>query len=169
MRPEIVAGLPSPANAVKHAAAVMEGKVAAGSAVDLAGMASAGSSAVDLTALANGSGNGNGHAEENGHAANGAPEEPKAAIHTIAPLKFPDPGPLDGIKNRLKPVMKMTNVAFKYETAAVPILRDVTVRARGRAAALGSGSCGASVGEKCVSAAPDGPRLSQPPPPRRCA
>jgi elongation factor 3 len=50
------------------------------------------------------------------------------AIKSIEPLKFPDPGPLDGIRSRVKTVMKMVNVSFKYETASAPILTDATVR-----------------------------------------
>jgi elongation factor 3 len=50
------------------------------------------------------------------------------AIKSIEPLKFPDPGPLDGIRSRVKTVMKMVNVSFKYETATSAILTDATVR-----------------------------------------
>jgi len=53
---------------------------------------------------------------------------PETAIKTIAPLNFPDPGVLDGIKSRVKTVMKLSNVSFKYETATAPILTDATVR-----------------------------------------
>jgi elongation factor 3 len=35
---------------------------------------------------------------------------------------------LDGIKSRVKTVMKLSNVSFKYETAATPILTDASVR-----------------------------------------
>jgi len=51
-----------------------------------------------------------------------------AAPKKIAPLKFPDPGSLDGIRSRVKTVMKLANVSFKYETATTPILTDATVR-----------------------------------------
>jgi ABC-type multidrug transport system fused ATPase/permease subunit len=74
------------------------------------------------------------------------PNEP--AIHSIDPLNFPDPGPLDGIRSRVKTVMKMVNVSFKYETAASPILTDATVRLTlGSRVALvglnGAGACAA--------------------------
>jgi elongation factor 3 len=35
---------------------------------------------------------------------------------------------LDGIRSRVKTVMKMVNVSFKYETASTSILTDATVR-----------------------------------------
>ena len=69
------------------------------------------------------------------------------AIKSIEPLKFPDPGPLDGIRSRVKTVMKMVNVSFKYETAPTAILTDATVRLTlGSRVALvglnGAGACG---------------------------
>ncbi len=74
-----------------------------------------------------------------------APTEPEAKIKTIKPMNFPDPGPLDGIKSRLKPVMKMSNVSFKYETAASAILTDATVRLTltSRVALVGENGAGA--------------------------
>jgi elongation factor 3 len=110
LRPEIVAGLPSPAAAVLSARA------------DTAAPASNG----------DGQANGGMHRSASnismGSTGEPAAPEPEAAIKTIKPLNFPDPGPLDGIKSRLKPVMSMKNVSFKYETAAAPILTDVNVR-----------------------------------------
>lgn len=109
LRPEIVAGLPSPASAVQKAKAEMAAAAANGDTQN-GGMHRSASN-VSM-----------------GSAGENVAPEPEAAIKTIKPLNFPDPGPLDGIKSRLKPVMSMKNVSFKYETAAAPILTDVTVR-----------------------------------------
>ena len=102
LRPEIAAGLPSPAGAVQRAKAQLAAPAADAAATNGDGAAAA-ASAVVLP-----------------------PNEP--AIHSIDPLNFPDPGPLDGIRSRVKTVMKMVNVSFKYETASAPILTDATVR-----------------------------------------
>ncbi|KAJ1481544.1 P-loop containing nucleoside triphosphate hydrolase protein [Baffinella frigidus] len=40
--------------------------------------------------------------------------------------EFPDPGVLDGIKSRLKPIMRLTNVVFRYESSAKDVLKGVS-------------------------------------------
>jgi elongation factor 3 len=68
---------------------------------------------------------------------------------------------LDGIRSRVKTVMKMVNVSFKYETASTAILTDATVRLTlGSRVALvglnGAGACCSAV--RLVSAAMLTPR-----------
>jgi len=101
LRPEICAGLPSPANAVAEAKAKLEAEKVAAAAAATITAAPVKSDA----SLVN---------------------EP--AIKTIAPINFPDPGPLDGIRSRVKTVLKMVNVTFKYDSAVSTILTDVTLR-----------------------------------------
>lgn len=109
LRPEIVAGLPSPASAIQRAKEEMAAAAASGSSQES-------SSSMHRSASSRSMGE-------------AAPvPEAETAMKTVKPLNFPDPGPLDGIKSRLKPVMSMKNVLFKYESAAVPILTDVNVR-----------------------------------------
>ena len=43
-------------------------------------------------------------------------------------FKFPHPGPLDGIKRRTQPVVKLTGVTFQYEGASKASLKNATVR-----------------------------------------
>ena len=106
LRPEIVAGLPSPASAIQRAKAEMAAAATAGAGQEASSM----------------------HRSASSKSMGEAPVVDESALKTVKPLNFPDPGPLDGIKSRLKPVMSMKNVLFKYETAAAPILTDVNVR-----------------------------------------
>eukprot|EP00854_Cymbomonas_tetramitiformis_P013308 gene13308-15726_t len=64
-------------------------------------------------------------------APNGDGEAPAAApeggpTHEIKPMKFPDPGRLEGVVGKRKAVLRLTHASFKYETSATPILTDVT-------------------------------------------
>ena len=34
-------------------------------------------------------------------------------------IRFADPGTLDGVKSRLKPIMKLTNVTFRYDATSI--------------------------------------------------
>jgi elongation factor 3 len=43
-------------------------------------------------------------------------------------IKFPDPGTLDGVKSRLKPIAKLTNVTFTYPGTDKMILNNVSVK-----------------------------------------
>lgn len=96
LRPEIVAGLPSPANAVARAKAALGAPPASPAAAGAPPPPANGAA----PAAADGA---------NGAAADAAapppppaPAAPEAAIKTIEPLNFPDPGPLDGIRSRVK-------------------------------------------------------------------
>jgi hypothetical protein len=43
-------------------------------------------------------------------------------------IKFADPGVLDGVKSRLKPVMKLSGVTFSYPGTSKEVLSDVSVK-----------------------------------------
>lgn len=43
-------------------------------------------------------------------------------------IKFADPGNLDGVKSRLKPVMKLAAVTFAYPGTTKEVLKQVTVK-----------------------------------------
>uniref|UniRef100_A0A061RRX4 Elongation factor 3 n=1 Tax=Tetraselmis sp. GSL018 TaxID=582737 RepID=A0A061RRX4_9CHLO len=47
---------------------------------------------------------------------------------TSQPFKFPDPGKLDGIRTKRKPVLTMTGVSFRYPGAEKDTLRDINVK-----------------------------------------
>ena len=61
-------------------------------------------------------------------------------------MRFPQPGPLEGISSRGKHIMKMTNITFTYPTAPKPQLTGVTVRVSlsTRAACIGANGAGKS-------------------------
>jgi elongation factor 3 len=130
LRPEIAAGLPSPANAVQKAKTELAAPAAATEAASAQPPSSNGAAA---EVRAGGCFSARSPAEPR-RALTRAPQAQspslvnEPAIKSIEPLKFPDPGPLDGIRSRVKTVMKMVNVSFKYETASAPILTDATVR-----------------------------------------
>lgn len=121
LRPEIAAGLPSPAGAVQRAKAQLSAAASAAS-----------NGAADSEAKAKARydpAHGMRPITDDAFAVRQVdlpPNEP--AINSIDPLNFPDPGMLDGIRSRVKTVMKMVSVSFKYETASTAILTDATVR-----------------------------------------
>ncbi|KAJ3156304.1 translational elongation factor EF-1 alpha [Irineochytrium annulatum] len=43
-------------------------------------------------------------------------------------FRFPEPGPIDGIKSRSKALMKMANCSFTYPGNTVPTLFDITIQ-----------------------------------------
>ena len=43
-------------------------------------------------------------------------------------IKFPDPGSLDGVKSRLKPIASLKNVSFKYPGTDKLVLDEVSVK-----------------------------------------
>eukprot|EP00299_Pterocystis_sp_00344_P018732 c9342_g1_i2.p1 GENE.c9342_g1_i2~~c9342_g1_i2.p1 ORF type:complete len:613 (+),score=157.32 c9342_g1_i2:43-1881(+) len=51
-----------------------------------------------------------------------------ASLDDLAPLSFPDPGPLPGVTSRSRTVMKLTNASFRYAPTADNVLNDVTVK-----------------------------------------
>ena len=75
-------------------------------------------------------------------------------------MKFPQPGPLEGITSRGKHIMKMTNITFTYPTAVKPQLTGVTVRVSlsTRAACIGANGAGKSTMIKLLTGElqPDG-------------
>jgi len=61
-------------------------------------------------------------------------------------MRFPQPGPLEGITSKGKHIMKMTNINFTYPNAPKPQLTGVTVRVSlsTRAACIGANGAGKS-------------------------
>jgi elongation factor 3 len=64
----------------------------------------------------------------------------------LVAFKFPDPGPLDGVKSLTKSVMKTKNVYFQYPTAPQPQLIDVSIQCSlaSRVAVVGVNGAGKS-------------------------
>jgi len=61
-------------------------------------------------------------------------------------MRFPQPGPLEGVASKGKHIMKMTNITFTYPTIPKPQLTGVTVRVSlsTRAACIGANGAGKS-------------------------
>ena len=61
-------------------------------------------------------------------------------------MRFPQPGPLEGITSKGKHIMKMPNINFTYPNAPKPQLTGVTVRVSlsTRAACIGANGAGKS-------------------------
>jgi len=61
-------------------------------------------------------------------------------------MRFPQPGPLEGVSSKGKHIMKMTNITFTYPGAPKPQLTGVTVRVSlsTRAACIGANGAGKS-------------------------
>ena len=59
-------------------------------------------------------------------------------------IKFPDPGNLEGVKSRLKPIAKLTNVAFSYDGGARDVLHAVSTKLcmASRVALIGANGAG---------------------------
>ena len=123
LKPEIVAALPSPDNAINKVASVG------------GNLAAAGGSSASLT----------GGEGEN-------PDAPKYAISSIGedqpahikPIRFPDPGSLEGVKSRSKCVMYMKDVSFTYPGTTKQILSaaNVKITQDSRAALIGLNGAG---------------------------
>ena len=123
LKPEIVAALPSPDNAINKVASVG------------GNLAAAGGSSASLT----------GGEGENLDA-------PKYAISSIGedqpahikPIRFPDPGSLEGVKSRSKCVMYMKDVSFTYPGTTKQILSaaNVKITQDSRAALIGLNGAG---------------------------
>ena len=71
-------------------------------------------------------------AAEEASASNGSPpagEKPYGTYDfTSQPFQFPDPGKLDGIKSRRKPVLTMSGVSFRYPGSDKDTLQDINVK-----------------------------------------
>ena len=67
---------------------------------------------------------------------------------TASSLKFsfPEPGPLEGVRSKGKPLMTMTNVSFTYPGTTRQILKDINVRVSmaSRVACVGANGAGKS-------------------------
>ena len=131
LKPEIVAALPSPDNAI--------GKVASVGG----GLNETGGSSASLA---------DGDRAADGAAETGASDAPKFAIASIGenqpahikPIRFPDPGPLEGVKNRSKCIMYMKDVSFTYPGTTKQILTaaNVKITQDSRAALIGLNGAG---------------------------
>lgn len=64
----------------------------------------------------------------------------------LVAFKFPEPGPLEGVKSLTKAVMKTKNVFFQYPTAPMPQLIDVSIQCSlaSRVAVVGVNGAGKS-------------------------
>merc|ERR1711975_21133 len=70
----------------------------------------------------------------------------------IMKFSFPTPGPMEGVKNRSKTVLKMTDVTFQYPTKDKPTSMDVnlTVSQVSRVAVIGANGAGKSTAIKVL-------------------
>ena len=90
-------------------------------------------------------------------------------------IKFPDPGNLEGVKSRLKPIAKLTNVAFSYDGGARDVLHAVSTKLcmASRVALIGANGAGKTtllkllVGELDMADGGRGDLFKHPQPARR--
>ena len=133
LKPEIVAALPSPNNAIKKIESI-------GGEAGLAGM-NPSASVASLASL-----------DENGPSRSDSPAPTKYAFDTIGddqpkhikPIRFPEPGSLEGVKSRNKCVMYMKDLAFTYPGTDKKILTNANVKITqdSRAALIGANGAG---------------------------
>ena len=136
LKPEIVAALPSPDNAIGKVASVGGGlNEIGGSSASLAD----GDRPMD----------GIDETSANDGRASSAPKYAIASIGEdqpahIKPIRFPDPGPLEGVKNRSKCIMYMKDVSFTYPGTSKQILTSANVKITqdSRAALIGLNGAG---------------------------
>ena len=132
LKPEIVAALPSPDNAISKVASVGGGlNEIGGSSASLDKMGG-----IDETTASDGRDS----------------PAPRFAISSIGedqpahikPIRFPDPGPLEGVKNRSKCIMYMKDVSFTYPGTTKQILTaaNVKITQDSRAALVGLNGAG---------------------------
>ena len=137
LKPEIVAALPSPDNAIGKVASVGGGlNEIGGSSTSLADANGEKMEGIDETSASDGR----------------ASPAPKFAIASIGedqpahikPIRFPDPGPLEGVKNRSKCIMYMKDVSFTYPGTTKQILTaaNVKITQDSRAALIGLNGAG---------------------------
>ena len=137
LKPEIVAALPSPDNAIGKVASVGGGlNEIGGSSTSLADANGEKMEGIDDTSASDGR----------------ASPAPKFAIASIGedqpahikPIRFPDPGPLEGVKNRSKCIMYMKDVSFTYPGTTKQILTaaNVKITQDSRAALIGLNGAG---------------------------
>lgn len=145
LKPEIVAALPSPDNAIGKVSSVGASLNTVASNGNLAASASNG----NLAGVAEGEA-----AEAGAEAEAGAADAPRFAISSIGadgsqpshikPIRFPDPGNLEGVKSRAKCIMYMKDVSFTYPGTSKQILTaaNVKITQDSRAALVGLNGAG---------------------------
>ena len=129
LKPEIVAALPSPDNAITKIASI-GGNLAGqgGSTVSLADSDASGLESVTENVATK-------------FAISSIGEDQPSHIK---PIRFPDPGPLEGVKNRSKCIMYMKDVSFTYPGTTKQILTaaNVKITQDSRAALVGENGAG---------------------------
>jgi len=157
LKPEIVAALPSPDNAISAIGKISGGALApaGGSSGNLTRGASSGNltrGASSGSLAASGSEQNLVGVAEDAEAAAGGPkyaiasigEDGKQPAH-IKPIRFPDPGNLEGVKSRAKCIMYMKDVSFAYPGAAskkILTAANVKITQDSRAALVGLNGAG---------------------------
>eukprot|EP00961_Rhodomonas_salina_P057961 778852-Rhodomonas_salina.1 len=70
-----------------------------------------------------------------------------------AVINFPDPGKLDGVKSRSKPILELKNLTFFYPSADKPTLENVNAKmtVMSRVALLGPNGAGLSPVLRCCA------------------
>ena len=141
LKPEIVAALPSPDNAIRKVTSVGE-SLAAMSVGDDRSPSPAPGGGLSPTA------------EDEGDVVVERAPSPQFAINSIGadgqqpshikPIRFPDPGSLEGVKSRMKVIMYMKNVSFTYPGTTKQILSaaNVKITQNSRAALVGLNGAG---------------------------
>ena len=141
LKPEIVAALPSPDNAIRKVTSV-GASLAAMSVGDDRSPSPAPGGGLSPTA------------EGEGDVVVERAPSPQFAINSIGadgqqpshikPIRFPDPGSLEGVKSRMKVIMYMKNVSFTYPGTTKQILSaaNVKITQNSRAALVGLNGAG---------------------------
>ena len=141
LKPEIVAALPSPDNAIRKVTSV-GASLAAMSVGDDRSPSPAPGGGLSPTA------------EDEGDVVVERAPSPQFAINSIGadgqqpshikPIRFPDPGSLEGVKSRMKVIMYMKNVSFTYPGTTKQILSaaNVKITQNSRAALVGLNGAG---------------------------
>ena len=141
LKPEIVAALPSPDNAIRKVTSV-GASLAAMSVGDDRSPSPAPGGGLSPTA------------EDDGDVVVERAPSPQFAINSIGadgqqpshikPIRFPDPGSLEGVKSRMKVIMYMKNVSFTYPGTTKQILSaaNVKITQNSRAALVGLNGAG---------------------------
>ena len=70
----------------------------------------------------------------------------------VVKFKFPEPGPLEGVKSKSKTLLKMTNVTFQYPTRDTPTIFDINLECSriSRVGVIGANGAGKSTAIKIL-------------------
>ena len=70
----------------------------------------------------------------------------------VVKFKFPEPGPLEGVKSMSKTLLKMTNVTFQYPTRDTPTIFDINLECSriSRVGVIGANGAGKSTAIKIL-------------------